>query len=1193
MKKIFWYAIAVLTALTVSVSCKHDEPDEVKDDKAVAELAQADLVTAAAEAYAVWEDDTTIPAELKVGSVTLTIPQYQYALAKLVTSLAGGDKNAVKVYGYKAADHPDRDSYDQDEIAVTGGQKVTEGTEDLADLAKRFLAATEEKLTVPNQVLITRSGKDALAFSTNRLTVTMLRTIAAYKTAGSLPKTVSTEYLSAASSLKGFAQQFVGILDIWEKTVGTVSADGKHCTDNGNAWENVHFVPVPWSGGAYADGVDQYDPKYQPYFTVTIDGVTYTSAQTWGIALRGIMDMITVEGSKTLQKERNTFIHTMGNGASFKEAIPAVDELDIWGMFPWYENTDDGDPINKSAINPYIIARTAAWFLTRQQGLGKIGNYQIYGTDPDQCLIEEGYSGFICSMRMWLIAARFYKYLLDNNITENVYDAVKDVEFDTDLYGVEMPDIELRTKDLNFTGAGESKEASFKAKKAWTATASDSWITVAPASGDASDAAVVVNVETTKNETGAEREGTVTIKGGNVTDGLVIKVKQDVYVDPSSATIKEFAQEYVTILNVWANTTDMIKGENYDGGDWNVENAHYVPSTTTITVGEKVYNIADMWETALRSYLLVRGYNGLETEKYGAGSIAALEGGAVSMSKTQVPETHKYAFGASPYNESDGNGGHLVMGSDNTGEHCKVKLDILDNWAMRSLNFQHGQTITNLCGYAGGQLAGYYGCFCSMRGLLTYAFFFQYMLDNNLENAADIPAETIFRSELFGDEGGDPIVAKTTIKDFAKGYVTTLDAWAKNTGTIKPTGADYSYENIHVVPADFTFTVNGVTYTKAQANDVAMQALQILANGGSMNDAVPEARTNIWAPNPYAEGQPKNEPFKCKKSGWGEQEADWTFVNVISKAQADRIAAQTGDAKRCVNFYYLPNSSDLKADYEGYACTERFNLVFVRTFKYILDNNITTGIPAALANAKISADLFGSSDTESANTLKAFAKEFVKVLDVWNEHVGNIDADGEHLAEKGTNWKNVHFIPTCSNYKDSDNNKYPETTITVGDETYTMYEAWGVAIKGIIELITVEGTSVSPSAAGSPVHTLGDGKGLDIEIPAKPTWNKWAYPWYELEGDLNLSEEKPVTMEVLRQLLPWWLKRAGELDSGAGRIGNFQTLQSFKLSGYTGTICPMRVLLIMARFYKTVLDANVDSNIYTFMKDKTIDYTLY
>ena len=39
-----------------------------------------------------------------------------------------------------------------------------------------------------------------------------------------------------------------------------------------------------------------------------------------------------------------------------------------------------------------------------------------------------------------------------------------------------------------------------------------------------------------------------------------------------------------------------------------------------------------------------------------------------------------------------------------------------------------------------------------MRALITYAFFFKYMLDNKLEDAKGISADQIFRTELFGDE---------------------------------------------------------------------------------------------------------------------------------------------------------------------------------------------------------------------------------------------------------------------------------------------------------------------------------------------------------------------------------------------------------------------------------------------------------
>ena len=145
MKKILWYMIAALGIIAAFSSCKKNEIEE--EDTSVATLKSADLIDAVAAAYAVWEDNTTIPASLKVGSTELTLPQYQYAICKLLTNLAAGDKSDVKVYNYKAASKPENDSYDQKEIAVKGGAQIKEGTEDIVDIAKRMIASMEEKLT--------------------------------------------------------------------------------------------------------------------------------------------------------------------------------------------------------------------------------------------------------------------------------------------------------------------------------------------------------------------------------------------------------------------------------------------------------------------------------------------------------------------------------------------------------------------------------------------------------------------------------------------------------------------------------------------------------------------------------------------------------------------------------------------------------------------------------------------------------------------------------------------------------------------------------------------------------------------------------------------------------------------------------------------------------------------------------------
>ena len=240
-------------------------------------------------------------------------------------------------------------------------------------------------------------------------------------------------------------------------------------------------------------------------------------------------------------------------------------------------------------------------------------------------------------------------------------------------------------------------------------------------------------------------------------------------------------------------------------------NAHYLPDDFTITVKdqtgkvEKTYNTADMLEVALRSYLLIRGYDGLDEDKthIGAGKIPALADGAKSMSETPVPATHGFQWADAPCNETSGNGGNISMlGPQNFRIYNVVKTDILDNWAQRALNWplnpdKGNGKISNLCGYTNGQVSGYYGCFSSMRALITYAFFFQYMIKNKLDKGTDVAADQTIRSELFGYDGQQ--LARWIVSEAASrgenGYAKTFCSGAE---TFKADGAyngtEYSYK---------------------------------------------------------------------------------------------------------------------------------------------------------------------------------------------------------------------------------------------------------------------------------------------------------------------------------------------------------------------------------------------------------------
>lgn len=989
MKKICYLPLTLLAAATLFAGCKRDQEEPDKPDvNTVGTFTQTQLIDAFSAMYEAWMESTTLPATLSVGGKELTAPQYQYALCKLLVNLKAGKSEAIDVLSYKAADHPDRDSYDKETIAVVNGPSnaVEAGaTEDLADIARRMLAVMAEKGQVPNQTIFMRS--EAIAFSTNRATVSMARAIAAYKSDGRLPGEVSTEYLSASATLKGFAQQFISYLDVWQRTIGTVSADGSHCSDNNSAWQNVHFIPIPHSGGVYADGKDQYAPEFQPYHTIEVAGVRYDAAQCFVIAAKGFLDLVTKEGSAVKQTERNTPVHTLANGKGLSEPIPAVDGWAAWGSYPWYEKSDDPCAINLSAEAPCNLAfmmRTVSWFLTRAEALAHIGNFIAYGDDPDKAIVCAPYQGNISPMRTLLILARFYKHLLDNRINDKVYDAMKDVNLDYDLYGVELPDIELQTQEVSAKADGQTVDATFVAKKDWTATPSDSWIAVDPASG-APASPVTLKITAAPNS-GAAREGTVVIKGGNITEGLAIKVTQEAYVAPSGATLKDFAQAFVKALDVWNATVGTVDANGIhctaNGNAW--ENVHFIPIGETTgnpygTDGNQYdpkytvwkldikgveYTSAQAWEIAIRglvSMTTAEGEPGLAnmTDRNQAFTLQDNAGLGAAMPSA----TAGCIWGVYPWYEGDANGAHTVtyqgealseVGLDFVLKCCTwhVVRSFVKNAGNNPLgkigNYQEFGTASNTL-----ILDGYEGQICPMRELLILARIYKSLLDNHVEDKVyTFLKDRKFDFDLFNQ--GAPVIEGNTIKAFAQQYVTLLDAWNNNTGEVTPAGANYVQRG-RMVPNSFTIPFNGETLSKAKMNDVAMQALQVLFNGGSLSDPAPAGRTDIWPPNPFVEGQPGNMPFTCSLEGFSREQAEYTLINAISKSQADRIGKNSGDSKRCANFYNMDSAGI--SGYSGFCCTERFNLIFARTFKYLLDNDITSDVAGRLANVKIDATL--------------------------------------------------------------------------------------------------------------------------------------------------------------------------------------------------------------------------------------------
>ena len=986
MKRTLKYLLAALAiASLVLVSCKKHEEDEPVDENVVATLTQAELVDAVAGMYAAWEENTTIAESLKVGSKDLTLPQYQYAMFKLLVNLQANDKADIKVLDLKAADHPERDSYDKDEIAVVNGPANAKGKEDLASIAQRILDEAVEKVRIPNVTLFDRTD-GSISFSTNRATVTVARAIAGYKNDGKLPEKVSTEYLSAGSTLMGFAKEFVKILDVWQAHVGTIEADGAHSVDSKNEWKDVHYIPTHTT--TFPNSAENSEAET----TITVAGQTYDMEQCWTIAAQGIVNMITLEGMALVPTVQNVREHTLGDGVGLNAPIPTAPEMIPW-QHPFYEYAG---LLNLSSKNPWIVDYFGIvlpwWYNKSTLGNGRVTNFASIGSWG-----IEGVSGELSAMRMLLMMARYYKYLLDNNITKNVYTATKGMVIDHDLYGVKLADIDLQTgSEMTFeaspaAGAG----IKFAANTAWTATPSEAWIHVDPASGDIENPATVT--VTVDPNTGDAREGTVTIKG--TTDEVVVTIKQLAYVAPSGATLKEFAQKFVTILDVWKANVGTIYADGNHQGEKAWKDVHFIPTysdyadsdnnkqpETTITVGEDTYTMYEAWVVAAKGIVEILTKEGMEC----------------------VPDeqaTLKHTLGS-------GKG-----------------LDIA------------------------------------------------------------VPAKN-----------------------------STWNKWKYPW-----------YES--------------------------------------------EANLNLSDEKPYTvEMMAQMLPWWLKRAA--------TLDSGVGR----------------INNYQALGDYKFAGGQSGTFSAMRMMLIMARFYKHLLDNNIESNVYEAVQGMKIDFDLYGEGiPAESSNNMKAFATEFVKFLDVWQAHVGTIEADGKHSIDSKNPWTNVHYIPVYSDYPNSDNNKEAEATITVNGKTYKPFEAWDIAIKGFVEMCTAEGTTVWPTALNAPVHTLANGKPMTMEIPELEAdkWNKCKYPWYQNEGAANFDADHPVNSEVLRRVLPYWLNRARQLDSGTGRIGNYQDMGASGLEGYSGLMCPMQSLLILLRIYKYLLDNNITENVYDAIKDKTWDPDLW
>lgn len=1222
MKKISYYLVSLLAlAMTVIACTPKEDPTPVPAGDG---FKLNEVVAAAAEAYSTWEDEREIPASFTVAGKTLSVSEFLFAEATAIAEISEGKSDDIKVVTYKAAAAPDKDSYDATEIAVVNGPKDGKGVaEDIVTVAKTFLADAAAKGQWQNRVLVYR-GEDALAFCTNRAIVTIMRTLATYAETSKLEGKVSTEYLSASNTLKAFAQEFVKYLPIWENTIADkLSADGSHCTANNSAWERVHFIPIPYDtdNDYHNEGKDQYDfQKYGNPMQIEVNGVTYTAANCWEIAIRGLMDMCTVEGQAFLETMGRNTEMTFGDGLSLMSApISKPSDACIWGKYPWYESTNDvgpvklnGEPITECGVD--LIIKCGSWHVTRSfiknannDPLGMIGNYQVFGTDPGASIVYGGYEGQICPMREFLVLARIYKYILDNNINKNVYTAIKDVKFDYDLYNQQLP-VNVKTKSLKFDATPEGpKTIELTATENWTATCDADWLTLDKTEGGAGDATVSV---TAQNNTASEaRTATITFAAGNYTKDVA--VTQTEYVAPITGTLKEFAQEFVKALDVWAATVGTVDADGNHNGPTAFTNVHLIPienpgpgytnpgnqyddtlypTKFTVTVDGQTYTSSQAWEIAQRGMLdLITKEGSAELDNFNDSRNHAMTlADGASLLEAMPSFTPGCKWGPNPWYEHDElvtfNGGEI----ENVGVDFMVKVGA---WhVVRSLlktdcnsplgyigNFQQFGSSTLI-------LEGYEGIISPMREFLILARFYKYLLDNNItENVYTAVKDVKFDFDLYGQ--GAPVPTVTTIKDFATEYVKLLSVWEKTTGKINTiTGfitdsKEYNPDNDvigHYVPENTTITVKGKEYNLADAYELAMRSF-LLLRGFDGNDedkshygagkvaTITEAAT-------MSTDLPKTHDYQWASLRYNESTGNGgTFQKNDGSAVAS-VAVLENNAQRSMNWPLdkgtISNGCGYPRDpitgFKGCFSAARAMLTYAEFFKYMLDNSLETANQLS-ADLEVPTILFGETKpVPKATTIKDFAKEYVKLLDIWENTTGSVQ-----IHETVDPFEGVHYIPG-------------DTKVKVGEIEYNISQVFEIAMRSFMLLCGKDGNSEAVKGANKfPAVTAAS---LSADMPGNHNYsiNYWYMETTGNGGPIRYnSEPNKVTPEIVLNYCERnvnygltslggggaWANVAGYTDNA-----NFPNHPEFK-----GCLVCGRVQMAFLHVFKYLLDNNKET----------------
>ena len=194
-------------------------------------------------------------------------------------------------------------------------------------------------------------------------------------------------------------------------------------------------------------------------------------------------------------------------------------------------------------------------------------------------------------------------------------------------------------------------------------------------------------------------------------------------------------------------------------------------------------------------------------------------------------------------------------------------------------------------------------------------------------------------------------------------------------------------------------------------------------------------------------------------------------------------------------------------------------------------------------------------------TLRSFAEKYVGILESWKNTTGNVS------VTDGSTFTGVNIVPADYSFK-------------LGSTTYDKSAMYDVAMQGF--------------------EALYAGGGLNGSLPAARKYDWAGNPYNEEKNNGGAFQNATVSLDFLRNYASRAVPYAASHDNTwpnfcnyTDKDGNIVTKGTPQVSGFKGVCCLERSLLIMARFYKHLLDNDIDSNIASTCASIAINASLY